>query len=340
MAALDRSGSVRRFSRSRPLRRGGAALALILAGTTMLPQATAVGAPLAPKKDPKKEYAELKKRADKLSKEYRGELISLDEAKKAAERARKDADRLSAEFDRTRADVSRMAATSYMSGRLDTIPMVTSDDPSAAVRDAAVVEHIARNNGRRIESLQTLAEQAKKSQQTADTKLAEVRKEIEDLESQRERVRKLLKKYKPEVEKGPAGGGSGRPDGAARGTKSPIIGNSMTARMRTVLVEVDSKFGAFPAIGCARPGDPQDHGSGRACDFMESTAGRMPSASATAHGDQVSQYLISNASRLGLKYIIWRQRIYDFRGGGGWRTMENRGGITANHFDHVHVSVL
>ena len=39
-------------------------------------------------------------------------------------------------------------------------------------------------------------------------------------------------------------------------------------------------------------------------------------------------------------YIIWRQRYYDIRTGAGWRMMADRGGVTANHYDHVHVSVL
>jgi hypothetical protein len=113
----------------------------------------------------------------------------------------------------------------------------------------------------------------------------------------------------------------------------------MTARMRTALLEIDRRFGAFSAVGCYRAGDPQDHGSGHACDFMESTGGSMPTARAVAHGTSVAQYAITNASRLGVKYVIWRQRIYDLRNP-GWRAMEDRGGITANHYDHVHVSVL
>jgi len=110
--------------------------------------------------------------------------------------------------------------------------------------------------------------------------------------------------------------------------------------MRSLYLEIDQKFGAFPTIGCSRPGDPQDHGTGRACDFMESTGGRMPTASAQAHGDAVAKYVIDNASRVGLKYVIWKQRIWDVRSGNGWKAMSNRGSITANHFDHVHVSVL
>ncbi|QXJ27030.1 hypothetical protein AGRA3207_007795 [Actinomadura graeca] len=309
--------------------------------SSALPPASgsAAYAPEAPKKDLKKEYAKLKKRADALSKEYRGELISLEQAKKAALRAGADAERAGREYDDARADIVRLASTTYMTGRLDVTSIVTGGEPDGAIRDATMIEHLSRNTGRRVQGLRTLNDQAAQSRRTAETKLEEVRREIEDLEGQRARVSKLLAKYKPEVTKTRAPSGGGRPDGAS-GARSPIVGNSMTARMRTALLAIDGRFGPFPTIGCARPGDPQDHGSGRACDFMESTGGRAPSASARSHGDQVAQYVISNASRLGIKYVIWRQRIYDMRGGGGWRQMEDRGSITANHYDHVHVSVL
>jgi hypothetical protein len=40
-------------------------------------------------------------------------------------------------------------------------------------------------------------------------------------------------------------------------------------------------------------------------------------------------------------YIIYRQRIWDVRmASSGWVPMENRGSITANHYDHVHSSVF
>ncbi|TDC97765.1 hypothetical protein E1285_02725 [Actinomadura sp. 7K507] len=322
-----------------------AALVLAAGLAVALPPASGSAASLPQEPaDLKKKYAKLKAESEKLSKEYRGELVSLEEAKKAAERAAAEAARVDREYESTRSAVVGLASTAYMTGALDTAPMISSGDPGAAVREAAVMEHISRNNSRRLANLKTLTAKAEQSKQTAGKKLDAVEKEIKDLKSQRTRVKKLLAKYKPEVTqtRAPTGGGSGsgRPDGAASGTKSPIVGNSMTARMRTVLVEVDNRFGPFPSIGCARPGDPQDHGSGTACDFMESTGGAMPSASAQAHGDNVSQYLINNASRLGLKYIIWKQRIYDFRSSGGWSQMEDRGSITANHFDHVHVSVL
>lgn len=130
-----------------------------------------------------------------------------------------------------------------------------------------------------------------------------------------------------------------RPDGV-RSVRTPITGNMMTPTMRNVVVELNSMFGPFPVIGCYRTtGDPQDHGLGRACDFMEGPGGVLPSTSAQRHGDQVAQYAISNARRLGISYVIWKQHIWNIRGG-GWRKMENRGSLTQNHYDHIHISVL
>jgi hypothetical protein len=65
-------------------------------------------------------------------------------------------------------------------------------------------------------------------------------------------------------------------------------------------------------------------------------AGTRPTR--TRHGR--TQDVIDNAGRLSLMYVIWKQRIWDTRSGGGWRQMEDRGSVTANHFDHPHVSVL
>ncbi|GAA2072354.1 hypothetical protein [Actinomadura alba] len=329
-------------------RRGAAALAVAAAALLLPPvspglaQPPIAAAPLpsaAP--DPAKTFKDLKKRADALEKEYRGDLETLGDAKKSAQRATDEAERTGEALEKAREEIRRLAASSYMRGGFDSAAALLSAPQAGGSAGADMVEYLARDNAQQVRALTTLAAGAEQSRKAAQTRIDKVRKEVDELEGQRTRVKKLLAKYKPETptRQAAAPSGGGRPDGAASGAKSTIIGNTMTARMRTVLLEVDGKFGAFPAIGCYRAGDPQDHGSGRACDFMESTGGSMPSASATAHGDSVAQHVISNASRLGLKYVIWRQRIYDMRNP-GWRAMENRGGITANHYDHVHISVF
>lgn len=82
-------------------------------------------------------------------------------------------------------------------------------------------------------------------------------------------------------------------------------------------------------IGGYRPGDSGDHGTGHACDIM---------ITSRAQGDAVAAFVMAHASEFHVTYVIWRQRIW-FPGTSSWRPMADRGGITANHFDHVHVSV-
>ena len=54
-----------------------------------------------------------------------------------------------------------------------------------------------------------------------------------------------------------------------------------------------------------------------------------------ATGDRLAACALENREELGISYVIWRQRIDT---GSGFRAMPDRGGATANHFDHVHAS--
>ena len=84
-------------------------------------------------------------------------------------------------------------------------------------------------------------------------------------------------------------------------------------------------------VGGFRPGD-MDHGSGLALDFM--------TYEDKATGDALAQYAQQHAGELGIKYIIWYQQIWNVsRAKEGWRPMADRGSITANHLDHVHISM-
>ena len=99
--------------------------------------------------------------------------------------------------------------------------------------------------------------------------------------------------------------------------------------------EVANLFGITSFSGY-RPGDPGDHGKGLAIDFM------VPVSSAL--GDQVAEYAIQNMASRGISYIIWKQRFYapfDSKYGPAytWNPMPDRGSVTENHYDHVHVSM-
>ncbi len=81
--------------------------------------------------------------------------------------------------------------------------------------------------------------------------------------------------------------------------------------------------------------DPDGHPAGLALDFMTND---IPDGSAV--GDRLAQYLQTHADQLGVDYIIWKQRIWSTkRANEGWRGMKDRGSESANHYDHIHLSI-
>ena len=99
--------------------------------------------------------------------------------------------------------------------------------------------------------------------------------------------------------------------------------------------EIANLFGITSFSGY-RPGDSGDHGKGLAIDFM------VPESSEL--GDKIAEYAIQNMASRGISYIIWKQRFYSpfdskYRPANTWNPMPDRGSVTENHYDHVHVSM-
>lgn len=83
-----------------------------------------------------------------------------------------------------------------------------------------------------------------------------------------------------------------------------------------------TSYGGYDAHG--------EHSSGKAIDIMISDD----------TGTAIADFLQAHAAELNLYDIIWRQHIWTpVRASEGWRYMPDRGSSTANHYDHVHVSV-
>ena len=102
------------------------------------------------------------------------------------------------------------------------------------------------------------------------------------------------------------------------------VGDTWPNQVRSMIT---TQFG-ITNIGGYRPGDPGDHGSGLALDVMVLGNSSL--------GDSVAAWAVANMGSLNVSYVIWQQRI---NMGGGWSGMEDRGSITANHYDHVHISL-
>ncbi|MEV0297067.1 peptidoglycan DD-metalloendopeptidase family protein [Nocardia sp. NPDC050710] len=101
---------------------------------------------------------------------------------------------------------------------------------------------------------------------------------------------------------------------------------------RTIAVQ----FPEIARIGGWRQTDKiADHPQGRAVDVMipDYTSGE-----GKALGDRVADYVIANAQALRVEYVIWRGVYRPVNGEPA--TLESDGwGDTANHMDHVHITV-
>ena len=116
--------------------------------------------------------------------------------------------------------------------------------------------------------------------------------------------------------------------------------NGLTDHAKKMKVALAKKFG-ITSFSMFRAGDDDGtghgHGTGMSVDFM------VPVGS--AQGDQLAEYLTKNMNELGVYYIIWKQKYYMpqfniYGPANTWNLMPDRGGVTANHYDHVHVSFV
>lgn len=119
-------------------------------------------------------------------------------------------------------------------------------------------------------------------------------------------------------------------------TPTPVNVNTtgLQPQAAAYMNEIAGLYG-ITSFSTYRPGDSGDHGKGLAVDFM------VPESSAL--GDQIAEYTAANMASRGVSYIIWKQRFYaPFNSIYGpaytWNLMPDRGSITENHYDHVHVS--
>ena len=127
----------------------------------------------------------------------------------------------------------------------------------------------------------------------------------------------------------------------------PTTSGRITARAAHVLAQIEQRF-PTSSWACWRPGNPEnnDHTAGRACDGTFGNAiGTRATGAALDAGWRTTNWLKTNAERLGVKYLIWQGRIWSVRRAEeGWRPYDGGGmfdprSVTGGHYDHLHLTV-
>ena len=180
------------------------------------------------------------------------------------------------------------------------------------------------------------AEAKAKAEKEAEAKKAAELKAKQEAEAKAKAAKEAEAKKVAEV-KQTTTVADGLPEVTAAELADPAM-NGLTPHTKKMKVALAKKFG-ITSFSLFRAGDDDGtghgHNSGMAVDFM------VPVNS--AQGDQLAEYLTKHMDELGVYYIIWKQRFYMpqqniYGPANTWNLMSNRGGVTANHYDHVHVS--
>lgn len=145
---------------------------------------------------------------------------------------------------------------------------------------------------------------------------------------------KAVAKPKPKPKPEPAAD-TGSSSSSSTSSKAPSYSTNISGRCGSIGLNNDAARlcsavqSAFdpPSIGGYRP-NAGEHSTGQAVDFM---------ISSRSQGDAIAAFVQSHVGEFNVQYVIWRQRYWT--PGSSWDPMEDRGSATANHMDHVHVTV-
>jgi hypothetical protein len=318
-------------------------VALLLAGALVIPTAALA--------DPDGSPNSLQGQLDEASRAYNDAKGRLDAAKQRQTDLTTQAASTKAQLDDLMPEANAVAVAAYKRGPLSGVAMLLDsgnpDDLLARAtalqmqldRDNHTLSRLADAQGRYTEQLAAIDVEVQNQQ----TQLAAMAKRKSDLE-------KALAAAgsKPSGGGIPVGAGSAtpaprNPDGSwpkeSCSVKDPTTSGCLTPRTLHALEEV-RKAGFNHYTACFRSGGSGEHPLGRACDLAANAAG-FQNVAATgadkAYGDKLAGFLLANADRLAVLYVIWYRQIW--MPATGWRTYHGDGTPAGDHVNHVHMSI-
>jgi hypothetical protein len=298
--------------------------------------ATAYAAPEPDAKELRRQLARQQKQLDALISDYNAKRVTLVKATKAEQAARGRLRAAEATYTQAKQDLRQLVMLRYQQPDPN-LTLFSGADPRIALGNAAVLQQRAAEEGALVAGVAKARDDYAGSAADATKRVEDLRVATTEVGDRREKAEDLIEEIKDKLDKltTPT---SRRSDGTWV-PELPSGPDSITPRMRNVRDVIRQRFELPYGVGCYRSvDDGGEHPLGRACDFMLSSGGAMPSPQQARLGDEVSAWVIENAERLGIMYVIYKQRIWHVRTG-AWKPMSDRGGVTANHYDHPHISV-
>jgi peptidoglycan DL-endopeptidase CwlO len=329
-----------------------ALLAALAPGAAALaPPASAVpGTPV--RADPEGGSRSLRDALETAAKGYVQARTKLDGSRRRQQQLRLDLREAQAGQRRLAGQVRAIAATSYRLGRLNTATLLlNSASPDAFLQRAENVDMLAQRDARALADYRAAVDEATAAKQAIDVEIRKQEKLVAVLAARKKQAEQAL---------GSVGGGAAggfldansplakpaprNPDGSwpteSCTVDDPTTSGCITPRLLNAYRQARAA-GFTRYTSCFSKRSWGEHPKGRACDFSAHATGFLDAAATggdRVYGNRLAAFLVKNADRLGVMYVIWYRQIW--LPGSGWKRYTPSGGPSVVHTNHVHLSVL
>lgn len=245
-------------------------------------------------------------------------------------------------------EVEAIAAQQYKTGTVSTAGfLLSSVDSDDFLQRAISLNEINELNDDKLRDLDQAIDEVSTAKRRLDTEVNAQKKNLAAMQKQKEAAEKALALVGG---KGLTGGfvdakskvaapaprdadGGFAPESCS--VDDPTTSGCITPRTMHMYKEV-KKAGFSRFVGCHRNGGPFEHPKGRACDWSLQSSGFSVAHNADMknYGNDLMAFLVRNADRLGILYVIWYAQIWF--PATGWKSYHG----PSTHKDHVHVSML
>ncbi|MFC7549293.1 coiled-coil domain-containing protein [Plantactinospora sp. GCM10030261] len=273
----------------------------------------------------------------------------LDKSKQRQQQLTTEMTRAQGEIDRLMPEVGTIAASSYRTGRLGGAAMLLNSASSDTFVDrAARLHEVNLVNDSKIGALNDARNRATQAKILIDVQIAEQQRQTNVMAKQKQEADKAFKllggnrsirdvgvaSTSPVAKAAPRDSDGGWPSESCN-KNDPTTSGCVTGRTLNAYHET-RKAGFTRFVGCHRSGGPFEHPKGRACDWSLVKSGFVSAQNTDQrrYGNNLAAFLVRNADRLGIYYIIWYKQIWFPTT--GWSSYSG----PSDHTDHVHMSML
>lgn len=253
-----------------------------------------------------------------------------------------------AERDKLLPAAGRVASQSYRTGSLSAVGfLLESASSESFMKKAVSLNEMNVVNDKTLHDLNVQLDKITAGKLEIDRQLKAQQASLAQMATQKKAAEKaftliggnsvtkgLVDSTSPEAEPAPRSADGGWPRESCS-VDDPTTGGCITPRTFHMYKQA-RKAGFKRFVGCHRGGGPFEHPKGRACDWSLQKSGfaEWHNDDTFKYGNDLMAFLVRNADRLGILYVIWNRKIwFPTRGWGPYR------GPSA-HTDHVHVSML